>query len=851
MQASHRFGAFEVHPGQRALLQGGAPLVLGGRAFDVLMALLERRGQLVSKDDLLDRVWGRVVVEEANLHVQISALRKLLGKSAIATVPGRGYRFEWDADPAVPAGAGAVARASHPGLLHGAAAGGDDQPYSDADAGDGLPALLGRDADLAALHTLLDRHRLVTVSGPGGIGKTRLARALLAQRHGALPDGAALVELAALTDPAHIPAAIAAAIDVPLGVSRDPLPALVAAVRPLRMLLLLDNAEHLVDGVAQVAQALLAGGAQLHLLVTSQVPLRHDGEQVYRLGGLAVPPRGTPAEQAQSFGAVALLVQRVQAADRHFALSAAQVADAIEICTQLDGIALAIELAAARCPLLGLRDVAQRLDARFRLLRAGSRTAPSRQQTLLAAMDWSHALLTDDQRRAFRRLGVFSGGFTLDLARQVLADDALDAWAAIELLAELVDRSLVASEGFDAPRYRLLETGRAYALESLAASGEEDSVRRRHAHAVRRFFEPAWDDCWRLPEAAFVAHYEPELDNLRAALDWSLAHDAACAVALAGSAARLWRHLSLHPEGLRYFALAQALIDADTPALQVARLWEGLAQLSGERSSTESGTAAQRAVDLFSQLGDRLGHFVALAHVAFSHRVASPQAQAAFAAMQQLEDPQWPPAVRLLSAKVEGGLASMDGRIEVARNANQRRLGLADAAGSERDGFAALGNLADIALMAGDADLAVRLGRDLLARLGRRHQITRAIALGNLLLALLTQGATAEARAVAVAFAETSRQLAYLYVDNTSEALAWLALQEGRWAAAARLLGYSDAQRIDREPNEARARDRVATALAVHFDADTLQAEMAQGAVLAPAAACALALDSASGGAPA
>ncbi|MBP8296706.1 MAG: helix-turn-helix transcriptional regulator, partial [Burkholderiales bacterium] len=467
MHDAYRFGSAEVRPAERALLIGGAPVALGGRAFDLLVALLERRGKLVTKDELLDAVWGRVIVEEGNLHVHISTLRKLLGAGLIVTIPGRGYRLE--------TAAGAAAQP----VAEAATRGG---------AGDFSPAgLFGRDNDLASLDSLLGAHRLVTIAGPGGIGKTRLARAAMGAARARYPDGVAMVELAALSDPALIPGAIAAALQLPLGAAGDPLATVIAAVRPLRMLLLLDNAEQVVDGVARLAQGLLQGNGAVRLLVTSQAPLKLDEERLYRLGGLEVPEPADDlrAEEALTYGAVALFDERVRAADRHFRLTDANVGAVVSICRRLDGIALALELAAARCPLLGLQMVSQHLDERFRLLRSGSRTAPSRQQTLQAAMDWSHALLSPGQQCAFRQLGVFAGGFTLDLARQVLHQPGVDEWGNVDLLAELVERSLVAVAEGEAPRYRLLETGRAYALEKLVQAGELGVLRQRHAQALR------------------------------------------------------------------------------------------------------------------------------------------------------------------------------------------------------------------------------------------------------------------------------------------------------------------------------------------------------------------------------
>jgi predicted ATPase len=708
------------------------------------------------------------------------------------------------------------------------------------------PRLVGRDDDLAALRTWLDGNDLVTIAGPGGIGKTRLARAVLATVAASRPDGVAVIELAALNDAGFLPGTIAAALQLPLPSGSDPLAALGKALHPLRMTLLVDNAEHLADAVATTLQTLRRAAPGLHWLVTSQVPLALDGEQVYRLGGLALPDEPGDLESARGCGAVALFTERLRAADRHFALDAGNLPLVVQICRELDGIPLALELAAARCPLLGLQGVAQRLGDRLRLLRSAQRHAPTRQQTLLAAMDWSHALLGNDGARAFRQLAVFSGGFTLELAAQVLQWPGLDEWAGIDLLAELVDRSLVSVMPGAAPRYRLLETGRTYALEKLDASGEASAARQRHAQALRAHFEAAWDDAWKLPEAEFLARHELELDNLRAALDWAQAHDPTSAVALAGASSRLWRGLSLHPEALRRCHQAARFIDDTTPVPLAARLWEGIAQLSGEIASADSRSAADRALRLYTEAEDPRGQYLALAHQAFSYRAATSEARVAFARMQSLEDPGWPPALRLYGCKVAGGLASDAGDVGRARAAQQARLDLARQAGAERDVNAALGNLADLALMAGDAAQASALGRSLLARLGRRQIATRAITLGNLALAVLAQGDRDEARSVLGEFVEVAAQLDHMFVTYTADAMAALAAAEGRWDTAAALLGFADAayaaQGQPREPNEARARAAARAAVLANGGEPLLARGAADGARLSPDEVCRLAL---------
>ena len=829
MHRTYVFENAEVDPAERALRIAGQPVVLRGRAFDLLVVLLERAGSLVSKDDLLVAVWGPVIVEEANLHVHVSALRKLFGVRAIETVPGRGYRF------LLP-----LSDRAEPGLA--------DVHIPSARAVAPLP-LIGRGADLLALEALLATDRLVTVIGAGGIGKTRLATAALWNARDRHAGGVATVDLTSLTDPALLPGAIATAFKLSLPSGGDAIATLVAAVRPLDAVVLIDNAEHLVDAVATVAQALVDGAPALRVLVTSQVPLRVSHERVFRLGGLAVPPGAgeTTVNEALRYGAVALFDERLRAADARARVDDGNIAAVLDVCRRLDGIALALELAAARSPVLGVRGVAQRLDERFRLLRLDSRSGPSRQQTLGATMAWSHGLLTAEQQAAFRQLGVFVGTFTLEMAVHVIRVPGLDDVDAIDLLVELVDRSLVTVDATEPPRYRLLETGRLFALAKLAESGEEAALRERHVQALRDRFDLAWHESWLLDEETFVERYEPDLDNLRAALVHAQVTDSDAAIAMAGAATRLWRWLSLHPEALQHLQAAADLIDANTPPALEARLWEGIAQVSGELSHAKCRPAAQRAAELYARLGDARGRYLALAHFVFSHSGSggAPEAVAAFAEMQRIEDPAWPPTVRGFGRKVEANHALDLGDIDHARVATRARLELGSTCGSRREVNAALNNLADLALICGDATEAVRLGRSLMSRLQQRETSTRAMTMGNLLHALLAQGADAQARVLAIELVDVLRQIDFLSLMYVADALALLAAREGRWATAGRLIGFADAaygaQVQGRELNETWARSEAWRAL--QSAREDIATWLAQGALLDSPAVCMAALE--------
>lgn len=579
----HVFHGFEVLAAQRQLLVDGHPAPLGGRAFDLLLALIERRDRVVTKQELLDVVWPGLVVEENNLPVQISALRKLLGASVIVTIPGRGYRFT-----APQAGDDGGTDAG--GLQHVLNVGATGWPAPPPARQGNLPRLsaplIGREADLAHLDTLLQQHALVGLVGPGGIGKTTLALAAAAHAAAARPwpDGAWLVELSGLADAAPLPDTIAQALDIALPHRQGSVAELAAALAPKSLLLVLDNCEALVPALGPLVAALLQRAPGLRILLTSQEPLHLPMERLMRLGPLALPAQPT-LQGAAASGAVALFADRVRAVQPAFELSERNLQHVIDICSQLDGMPLAIELAAARVPLLGVQGLRQRLDERFRVLTGGPRRTERRHATLRAALDWSHQLLAPPEQAVFRRLGVFAGGFTLEAAQHTAADElALDEWTVIDHLGSLVDKSLVMADAAEPPRYRLPETMRAYALQHLADAGEMHATQRRHAQAVLALFQRGTHELMQgaLTMDGLAEHLAPELDNLRAAMAWAMAPDGDphTALALAAEAAHPMHQAGLSRECLAWMQALERLVDDEQQPALAAPFLLGLATVS-------------------------------------------------------------------------------------------------------------------------------------------------------------------------------------------------------------------------------------------------------------------------------
>jgi DNA-binding winged helix-turn-helix (wHTH) protein len=409
------FGHFSILPHRRQLLAEGRPVRLGGRAFDLLLALIEAPGAVVGKDELLSRIWPGRIVEENRLQNEIWALRKAFGadRELIQTVSGQGYQFTGEIREV---GVGVGAR-QVPAPLPVPAP--PRRPMTNLS--ESISELIGREAALSEVTDLVTTHRLVTLTGEGGIGKTRLGLQVARQLLPEFADGVWVTELAPLADPALVPVAVAIALGLELtggAISPERVANMLGAKR---LLLVLDNCEHVVAAATEIAETLLRCNSTMRVLATSREPLRAEGECLYRVPPLAVPAQGMEdVEEVLRHSSVRLFVARACVTDPHFRADGPSAAAAAVICRRLDGIPLAIELAAARGAALGIAEIAARLDDRFHLLTSGHRRALPRHQTLRATLDWSYELLPESERFALRRLAIFAGGFTLAVMRRAV-----------------------------------------------------------------------------------------------------------------------------------------------------------------------------------------------------------------------------------------------------------------------------------------------------------------------------------------------------------------------------------------------------------------------------------------------
>ncbi|HEY1681462.1 MAG TPA: adenylate/guanylate cyclase domain-containing protein [Candidatus Tumulicola sp.] len=663
-------------------------------------------------------------------------------------------------------------------------------------------SFVGREHDVADVGELLERHRLLTLVGSGGIGKTRLALHVGAELLDRYPDGVWFVDLAPISDPELVSSVTAQALGMRQQQDQRVDETIAQWLKPKTLLIIFDNCEHMLESTARIVTSIVTSAPQVAILTTSRQALDITGEIVHRLPPLPLPAdiAGLTAETALQYGAILLFANRAAAADTRFTLTDHTAPIVAEVCKRLDGIPLAIELAAARVKILSIPNLAQRLDERFRILTGGSRDALPRQKTLSAMIDWSYDLLTPQEQLLFARLGVFAGGFGLDAATSVCGGEDLDELDIFDLLSSLTDKSLVVTDtAGERERCHLLESTRAYALKILVAAGEHERLAHRHA---AYFCDRAHDADERVgtgSTAAWLTSVELELDNYRAVLEWALkgGHDLALGGAVAGALGSLWFHGGLTEEGQYWIRLAQAGLAESMHPLVAARMWRTLGVASSGKRKRD---CAQRALALYQSVGDEKGqawalHALALSLYQMAGRLeeASDASARALAAMRAVADA--PGVIECLN--MQAIIHWARGDVVAAREEYTKALAAYTALGGDEAGAAVvLGNLAELEFGDGQVEQAVRLAEEALGIQSRgKNASTLADSYLNLAAYRIALGDMDGARETARTGLHWARQTQYaLGIAIALQHIALLLALRGEVSDAARLIGYVNLQ---------------------------------------------------------
>jgi len=859
MHTVYDIGPFRLDTQARVLTHDGVATPLGARGVAVLAALVSRAGEYVERSVIVDAAWPGAVVEEANLTVQISAIRRVLarapqGKHWIETLTRRGYRFVGPVSQpsAAPSGAlpAATAGAHFPAP--------PPPPAIPAATNNNIPArissFVGRTREIEEIKGLLARNRLVTLVGMGGVGKTRVALRVAVEVIERYPDGVWLVELGSISDAGLVPDSVAEVLGIQEQAAEPLTRTLGRHLRARHLLLVLDTCEHVIAAAATLVAAMLAEAPNTCVLATSREALNVDGEQQFPLQPLALPPAGANLEEIGDAEAVQLFVERARLQQPDFVLKSDIAASVAAICSHLEGIPLAIELAAARMSALSIQEIRERLQDRFGLLAAGPRVSPRRQKTLRATLDWSYDLLDDEEQRALRCVGVFAGGFTLEAALRVVDERTTKDATLLALLTRLVARSLVIADVTDAgTRYRLLDTMRTYCMEKLDVARERQLASRRHACYFRDHFEHAFAEWLQGSEAHWNAVYLAERDNVHAALDWAFSPqgDAEIGITLTAYSGPAWLMWSLRREGRARFELALARCGSRTPLKVRADLWLWFGVLHQFSDAVQSVLALRLAVVLHRRAGDAFGEGYSLIRLAnvLARTGRLDRAQRAVEAARPLLSRTPTPGVMAPYFNTAGFVRKLAGDLTGARTHYEKSLSLFRSAGSERLAVEILGSLADTNWALGTLDAAIAGFRETIALMRGSNmstKITLGVTLTNLAGVLVERGELDDALSAAREGLELRKA-----VGDTSGALDHLALRAalvGRWADAARLAGYIDAlfatRGIVRQVNEARARARLDRLLHDRLAANERVGLMAEGASMTEQDACRLALAS-------
>jgi predicted ATPase/class 3 adenylate cyclase len=697
-----------------------------------------------------------------------------------------------------------------------------------------LTTLIGREQDIDAVGQALTESRIVTLTGAGGVGKTRLALQIGAEVLDRYPDGVWFIDLAPLGDSRLVPSAVAAAVGVRDTGTRELMDSIVGALRHHRALIILDNCEHVIEEAARLADAVVRTCAKCAILATSRELLRIPGEFVYRVASL------------ETTAAAALFAERAIAADRSFALSEDNVRAVTEVCRRLDGIPLAIELAAARVRVMTPAQLVKNLSDHFRVLGHGSRTALPRQQTLHALIDWSHNLLSDGERAIFRRLAAFSGGWTTEAAQDVCAAEGIGEWEVLDALAALVDKSLVVPETSETDaRYRLLETTRAFAGERLTESGERERIASAHARWFTAYAQRRNEEWCRTPSSAWAATLVPEIDNFRGAFEWAVMrrNDVLIGARLAGALFWFFRDQGMPVEGYRWaresldaFCARGVAVPADVEA-QVHLATAVFGAVAGI-GHDQRRTHLKRALDLYTAAGDREGMAWSMHYLGGFYLRSDDQSQAGAIYEEALALSGQLPNMRLRAWCIHD-MAGVATDIQVQRELRQKAIALLKSSGDEcglPNLLLSHGGLED---EAGNPELGLELIREGIAMARRRRdKMSLAFCVTGAIHLAFNCGEIEESRRHLREALVLARELSLnsILADCFYEA-ARIALKSNRDAAtAARCIGYGDARLLaageKRNYSVEETRRRALAALGKAMDENALEKAMREGAAM-------------------
>jgi predicted ATPase/DNA-binding winged helix-turn-helix (wHTH) protein len=777
VKAPYAFGRFTFDPEQVALFdEGDHPLRLGAVELKILNVLIEKPGALVSKAELMSRVWGRSIVGDNALHVHVASLRKALGDEIISTKRGAGYRLTAPVSQREQGNSG-IGNLAIDGR------------------GPGNFPLMGREDDLEQVVELLRTARLVSLTGPGGVGKTSLGLQAARQCAVQFAHGVWLVELSNLQEAKIAASQIAATLGLGLGKTHNPLQTLARLIREKNILLILDNCEHLADACGQICETLLGAAPRLKILVTSRQALSCAGEMIFAVPPLALPSEmGATAANVRKSPAFRLFLERAKGAVSAFAIDDSEVGIAARVCRRVDGLPLAIEMVASWAAIFGLQVLDEKLDGSINSWPRARNTAPLRHSTLTATLEWSHGLLSVEEKIVLRRLSVFAGPFAMRAAEAVVSDDHVRTESLFEHVATLIRKSMVSVvSGARPPTFRLLETTRAFMAEKLAEAPEANMIPRRHAAYVLEMLYRATNDLQTVSDSVWLKRYVPVLPDVRKALDWATAEDPELAVALAGMGWQIWREMSLYAEGRQRLNTITKLIGPQTPPEFRLRVQRALAELCLNTDSV--GFAYDSLLEVVSSYrelkpGPELGS--ALFELAFSAVVLGRTEEAhryvmeAIALLQSSGRPR--ELARAHSTLVQ--LQITNGQYNEAGETACKAVRLCEMVGADRSALVVSVNMVEAAVLSGELAEAIAKGNDIVARLrATPHTELLGHTLGLVSCALLFQRKPEEALAMLREAATILREEGMMFWLYDKFALS-LALN-GRHCDAAVVAGFA------------------------------------------------------------